>query len=129
METITIKPNKTQIDEKLKNDLKILCEEEAQVIVHCNLHLEYSNRIRIWKNTNLIAHGSGKKSSMTHAENITFHPEWMWCTKGQYNFTLFFKALPKSCKVFDLFEDIPELGGFVKKNIRRNKSDVYQISF
>ena len=128
METITIQPNKTKIDQKLKNDLKILCEEEAQVIVHCNLHLEYSNRIRIWKNTNLIAHGSGKKSIMTHAENITFHPKWMWCGKGQYNFTLFFKALPKNCKVFDLFEDIPELGGFVKKNIIRNKSDVYHIS-
>ena len=59
--------------------------------------------------------------------NITFHPEWMWCTKGQHNFTLFFKALPKNCKVFDLFEDIPELGGFVKKNIRRKKSDVYHV--
>lgn len=29
MEPITIKPNKTKIDEKLKNDLKTLCEEES----------------------------------------------------------------------------------------------------
>jgi len=129
MEPVTIKPNKTQIDEKLKNQIKNLCEEECQVIVHCNLYLEYSERIRIWKNTNLIAHGSGKKSNLIHAENITFYPQWMWCEKGQHNFTLFFKALPKKCEVFNLFEDIPELGGFVKKNIRRNKSDVYHIDF
>ena len=127
MEPIIIKPSKTKIDEKLKNDLKKLCEEESQVIVHCRVLIPYGVHLRIWKNTNLIAHGSGKKSSMTHAENITFHPEWMWCTKGQHNFTLFFKALPKNCKAFDLFEDIPELGGFVKKNIRRNKSDVYHV--
>ena len=74
---------------------------------------------------------SGEKIShnyltLSYLENHE-HPEWMWCTKGQHNFTLFFKALPKNCKAFDLFEDIPELGGFVKKNIRRNKSDVYHV--
>ena len=26
-----------------------------------------------------------------------------------------------------VFEDIPEYGGFLKKNIQRNKSDVYHI--
>jgi len=51
MEPITIKPNKTQIDEKLKNDLKILCEEESQVIVHCRVLIPYVVHLRIWKNT------------------------------------------------------------------------------
>ena len=58
MEPITIKPNKTKIDEKLKNDLKILCEEESQVIVHCKVLIPFGVHLRIWKNTNLIAHGS-----------------------------------------------------------------------
>lgn len=129
MKTIILEPTKIDIDKRLKNHIKNLCEEECQVIVHCNLYLEYSERIRIWKNTNLIAHRSGKKSNLIHAENITFYPQWMWCEKGQHNFTLFFKALPKKCEVFNLFEDIPELGGFVKKNIRRNKNDVYHIDF
>jgi len=28
---------------------------------------------------------------------------------------------------YDLFEDIPEYGGFLKNNIQRNKSDVYHL--
>ena len=127
MDPITVKPKKVKIDEKLKNDLKILCEEESQVIVHCSVLIPHTVYLRIWKNTNLISHGTGKKSSMTHAENISFHPLWTQYSKGEHNFTLFFKALPKNCKVFDLIEDIPELGGFIKKNIKRNKSDVYRI--
>tara|TARA_B110000240_G_scaffold146302_1_gene161706 strand:+ start:199 stop:588 length:390 start_codon:yes stop_codon:yes gene_type:complete len=127
MEPVRNKPKKVKIDENLKNDLKILCEEESQVIVHCSVLITHTEYLRIWKNTNLIAHGTGKKSSMTHAENISFHPLWTQYSKGQHNFTLFFKALPKSCQVFDLIEDIPELGGFIKKNIKRNKIDVYHV--
>ena len=33
MEPITIKPNKTKIDEKLKNDLKILCTDFVRRVV------------------------------------------------------------------------------------------------
>ena len=82
--------SKNQIDEKLRGELQHLCEEESQVTILCSILTYTFEELRIWKNTNLIAHGSGKKSSMTHAENITFHPKWMWCTKGQHNFTLFF---------------------------------------
>ena len=32
MNPVTVKPKKVKIDEKLKNDLKILCEEESQVL-------------------------------------------------------------------------------------------------
>jgi len=42
-------------------------------------------------------------------------------------FTLFFAPLPKSCKVFDLLEDIFESNGFKVKGIERNNSDVYFI--
>ena len=47
MEPINIKPNKTKIDEKLKNDLKKLCEEESQVIVHCRVLIPYSVYLKI----------------------------------------------------------------------------------
>ena len=125
MKTIKIK-EKVEIDKKLKKELKTLCEEESQVIVHCKIVEEYVHHVRIWKNTNPIACGSNKKSALTHAENIAFFPRWTHFN-GQHTFTLFFKGLPKGCKSFDLFEDIPEYGGFLKKNIQRNSSDVYQI--
>jgi len=122
-----MKIKKIKIDEMLKNDIKSLCEEECQVIVHCSIFAYSFEGLRIWKNTNLIDHHTGKKSILTHAENIPFYPQAMVCERGQYHFTLFFKGLPKNCEVFDLFEDIPEYGGFLKKNIQRNSSDVYQI--
>jgi len=125
MKTIKIK-EKVEIDKKLKKEVKTLCEEESQVIVHCRIVEKHVYLVRIWKNTNLIAHGSSKKCALTHAENITFFPRWTQFN-GQHNFTLFFKGLPKGCKSFDLFEDIPEYGGFLKNNIQRNKSDVYHL--
>ena len=44
-----------------------------------------------------------------------------------FNFTLVFSGLPKSCKMFDLVEEIPQSGGFYHGKIKRNKSDVYSI--
>tara|TARA_B110000285_G_C15008445_1_gene555153 strand:+ start:191 stop:577 length:387 start_codon:yes stop_codon:yes gene_type:complete len=126
MKTIIKDTEKVEIDKKLKKEVQALCEEESQVIVHCRIVEEYGHHIRIWKNTNLIAHGSAKKSALTHAEHIAFHPRWTLFNR-QHNFTLFFKGLSKTCEVFDLIEDIPEPGGFIKKNIKRNNSDVYHI--
>jgi len=42
-------------------------------------------------------------------------------------FTLIFASLPKTCEVFNLYEDIPQDSGFHIKGIRRNKSDVYNV--
>ena len=127
MKTIIIKPAKVEIDPILKNEIKTLCEEECQVVVHCSLLIPYPMRLRIWKSTHLISHNSNKQSVLVHAENISFHPQWTICFEGIYQFTLFFKGLPKDCTVFDLFENIPEPGGFMKKNVKRNNSDVYHI--
>ena len=127
MKTIIIKPAKVEINPILKNEIKTLCEEECQVVVHCSLLIPYPMRLRIWKSTHLISHNSNKQSVLVHAENISFHPQWTICFEGIYQFTLFFKGLPKDCTVFDLFENIPEPGGFMKKNVKRNNSDVYHI--
>ena len=112
METIIIKPEKVEIDSVLKNAIKTHCEEECQVVVHCSILIPYPMRLRIWKNTFLIPHNSAKKCALTHAENISFYPQWTICYEGMYQFTLFFKGLPKDCLFFDLFEEIPEPGGF-----------------
>ena len=70
MKTIIKDTEKVEIDKKLKKEVQALCEEESQVIVHCRIVEEYGHHIRIWKNTNLIAHGSAKKSALTHSLHI-----------------------------------------------------------
>ena len=48
--------------------------------------------------------------------------------KLEYSFLLIFSGLPKSCKQFDLVEDIKEPGGFFVQGITRNETDVYHIN-
>lgn len=127
MLTVIVKPGKVSIDPKLKRELKSLVEEEAQVIIHCEVVIPFNCGIRIWKNTNLLPHESEKKIELVNAENISFYPIWTHCETGYHHFILIFKGLPKTCNTFDLFEDIPEPGGFIKTNIKRNNSDVYHI--
>ena len=101
-------------------------EEEKQVTVHCSCI--GISRIRIWKTTFLIAHSSPHRSKLIHAENITLYPEWKPVEEDKKTrFTLVFTGLPKGCKQFDLIEHIPEPGGFIVRNIKRNNSDVYLI--
>lgn len=84
---------------------------------------------RIWRTTFLIDKISSARSPLVHAENITLAPQWTLLPDFvSYTFLLIFSALPKACKQFDLVEEIAQPGGFVVKNIARNKSDVYHIN-
>jgi hypothetical protein len=111
-----------------KSKLKIAYEvhEESQVIVHCRMNSD-SDSIRIWKSTFLFSHECEHRSKLVHAVNISMFPKWTNIISPNYTFTLIFSGLPKSCKTFDLLEQIPESGGFNIKNIKRNKSDVYNL--
>ena len=116
-----------ELDEKTRKSLLSDSENEGQVIVHCTYH-SLGESLRIWKTTFLIDKETGHRSRLLHAGNITFYPEWMPVPPGTTaRFTLVFSRLPKGCKVFSLLEDIPQMGGFHIKNIRRNKSDVYHV--
>lgn len=134
MENITItKPSesvpKIEIDQKILKDAKRQFQVERQVIVHCSFHPgNYHTTMRIWKSTFLRDQESAHRSRLLNAYNITFFPEWKYIPGGEAaKFTLVFAALPKRCKSFDLFEDIPERGGFYSDPISRNKADVYYI--
>ncbi len=104
--------------------------EDSYVYVHCSFPItEPGMLIRIWKTTFLQDCHSPGKSPLLHAENISYAPEWTLITfKGTYSFLLNFSALPKSCLLFDLIEDIPQPNGFLVKAIKRNKTDVYRIT-
>jgi hypothetical protein len=104
--------------------------EDSYVYVHCAFPITSPDMlIRIWKTTFLRDCHSAGRSQLIHAENISYAPEWtMIPDKGTYSFLLIFSALPKSCILFDLVEDIPQPGGFLVKNIKRNKTDVYRIT-
>lgn len=125
----TLKQPLSLVDDETKLALKAAVETEAQVIVHCHFFATSSgDRFRIWKSTFLVDHVSKTKSKLLHAENVPFYPEWKIAERaGWHSFTLVFEALPKSCKHFDLLEQIPEEGAFHVRNIARNKMDVYNV--
>ena len=105
-------------------------KEESQVTIHFKYTGSmWGNKIRIWKSTFLHAKGSSHRSSLVHVENISVHPTWTHVSAGEtINFTLIFSGLPKDCEYFDLIEDIPEPGGFIINDIKRNNSDVYHFT-
>lgn len=117
------------IDPILKRELLEKNEEEKQVIVHFTLYGGSGDAARIWKSTYLIDVETQVRYPLLWAEGISFAPKWTLISPERpLEFTLIFKGLPKSCKVFDLLEIIPEQGGFELRNIRRNNSDVYYVS-
>jgi transposase-like protein len=105
-------------------------KEESQVTIHFKYTGSmWGDKIRIWKSTFLHAKGSSHRSSLIHVENISLHPTWTHVSAGEtINFTLIFSGLPKDCEYFDLIEDIPEPGGFIINDIKRNNSDVYHFT-
>lgn len=127
-DVIPVDTPQVQIDQRLKDEVLEQIEEEGMVIVHCSYSTETETGIRIWDSTVLIDHSSGNRSKLLHAFGITVAPVWMFLEAGTTaRFTLVFERLPKTCEFFDLFEDIPEEGGFHVKGIRRNMSDVYRV--
>ena len=124
IETPTVK-----IDKRLKEELLSQIQEEGMVIVNCSHTSTLGTNIRIWNSTVLIDRESGSRSRLLHALNITIAPMWMEVPAGStLRFTLLFSSLPKTCVIFDFLEDIPESGGFAIQGIKRNNSDVYNVT-
>lgn len=103
--------------------------DDSYVYVHCHFENKWQDMlIRIWKTTFLIDRSSPSRSDLIHAENISYAPQWTLIPDNQgFSFLLIFSSLPKSCKQFDLVEQIDEPGGFFVKNIQRNETDVYHV--
>jgi hypothetical protein len=121
---------KPQVDAEALTHIDASTLEDSFVYVHCYFKNKWENMlIRIWKTTFLVDDLSGTRSQLLHAENISIAPMWTQIPDGlQYSFLLIFSGLPKSCKQFDLVEEIAEPGGFLVKNITRNETDVYHIN-
>jgi hypothetical protein len=128
MSTTTTIPS-IHISDKAKQSLLSSTETEGQVIVHVRYHSEGQGEgIRIWPTTYLVPQEGGEKSKLITIENISLAPFWtMLYRKGDFRFTLIFSPLPKSCKLFHLWEDIDEPGGFLIRNIRRTETDIYEV--
>jgi hypothetical protein len=103
--------------------------EDSFVYVHCHFQNDWKEMlIRIWRTTFLIDAASSTRVQMIHAENISLAPQWTLIPDHQrYTFLLIFSGLPKSCKRFDLVEEIAQPGGFYIKDIPRNETDVYHV--
>jgi hypothetical protein len=104
-------------------------EEKSFVIVHLVFAegLDWY-AVRVWPTTYLISGTTQHRSRLMHVENISLAPQWTQVPAGKrHSCSLYFEGLPKNVTIFDLAEIIPEPGGFLFKNIMRNKSDVYMI--
>lgn len=103
--------------------------EDSFVYVHCHFKNHSSEMlIRIWSTTFLIDASSSARSKLVHPENITLAPTWTLIPGNQeFTFLIIFSSLPKSCKQFDLVEEISQPGGFMIRNIQRNETDVYHV--
>lgn len=122
---------KPKISPELLEALQTQVETEKQVIVHCCFPgTPFPDMlIRIWSSTFLIDESLGHRSSLIHHENISLFPYWTAVPPMKdYWFTLVFSGLPKACTSFDLQEVIPQEGGFLVKNIKRNATDVYRVT-
>ena len=124
-ETLEKTKRKTSVQVKQKEEADV----ESQVVVHCRFTGRFDgDKVRVWKSTFLVAKDSEHRSELVSAFNVSMYPEWTILKKGAVlNFTLIFTGLPKSCRLFDFIEIIPQPGGFVKRNIARNQTDVYRI--
>ncbi len=120
---------KVEISNEAKERLLSDTEEQGQVIVHCKLEDDFGGTYaRIWPTTYLIDTSSNHQSRLLYGEGITIYPVWTEVPAGTtLSFTLIFSPLPKSCVAFDLFEQIPESGGFHVRDIKRNSTDVYHV--
>lgn len=118
-----------EIESGKKEILEPQVDQEKQIIVHCHYYNHgMADQIRIWETTYLIAKNNPYKSKLISAYNIAMYPNLLTTTPNViHSFTLVFASLPKECKVFDLLEDIPEAGAFYINNIRRNKTDIYNL--
>ncbi len=126
-----VKQKKVRIAPQLKESLKTQTSTEQQVIVHCKYEASSMfDAIRIWPNTCLVDQHSKHISKMVHFENITLAPVWKVLQPFEIiYFTLIFEGLPKSCTVFDFIEFAgDDLPGFEKRNMARNRQDIYQVS-
>ena len=110
--------------EEAQAETETFLAEEGQMIVHCICGTE--GGYRIWPSTYLVEHGSGKRSRLLTAYNISFYPYWTLKNAGQ-KFTLIFEGLSRECFAFDLIEEIPQEGGFEVFGIARTANDVYMV--
>lgn len=123
-----VKP-KPNIDVEVLTSISPATLEDSFVYVHCYYNNPTQDMlIRIWHTTYLIDKASSSRAKLVHVENISMAPMWTQIPDGtMYSFLLIFEGLPKSCKLFDLIEDIPQPGGFEVRSVSRNETDVYHI--
>lgn len=111
----------------VRSKVKLVIDEEKQVIVHCSIPCSPGDGVRIWRTTFLITEDK-MRIPLLYWEGITLAPDWTPIFhEGSYHFTLVFAGLPSSCKVFSMVEQITQAGGFVVNGIARNKQDVYRV--
>ena len=89
---VKVKPS---VDDKVLTSIELSVLDDSYVYVHCSFDNMWREAlIRIWKSTLLIDGGSGAKSGLVHAENISIAPLWTVIPDNCiHNFILIFSPL------------------------------------
>jgi len=106
-------------------EVQHLLQEERSTIIHCTLSIACLLRI---SQTTFLVQDNGNRKNLLHAFNIASFPDWKMVLP-QHCFTLVFEGLERDCIKFDLIEDVKELNPFKFENIKRNKTDVYNLEY
>lgn len=102
---------------------------EGQTIIHCRVAPDspLMKRPSLWLSpTTYLIQDNGNRKELLHAEGIRLGRDAsspMW----PRSFTLYFKGLDPSCRIFDLMEDRIGPGAFAVHNIPCNEMDVYKV--
>ena len=135
MDTKLIEPARIEkIDDATKIKLLEEAQENGQVIMHCK-HYGCSSEcgrtdfceILIHPGIELIPTDGTKPAELLHTYNINLAPGKNFKKSYSTQFTLVFSSLPKHCTEFDFIEPDETGNGWISKNIKRNKSDVYRL--
>ncbi len=125
---------KVKIDLSLIQIIRTNQIEESQTIIHCIYESPYKFQNGGWVNINtstfLINNTSKLKLKLIQAVNIPVAPARHSFNKPgeRIRFTLIFEGLPKSWIRFDLCESSFLEDGFHVKDIKKNRTGVYEIN-
>jgi hypothetical protein len=124
---------KHRIDPDIIVDIEKELADEGATIIHC----QYTSSDKYinggWVNISPTTYLLNKKDNsllrMTQVNNIAVSPDRHFFTKARQKktFTLFFPKLPENWDSFSILEVTTEPSPFVKHDIKRNSSGIYQI--